>query len=219
MAFLLGKDRESVEKILNDLPNKVKLIYFTQDLECQYCRETHMLVDELAEISDNLTTEVYNFQINTDMVEKYAVDKIPALAIVDEDGRDYGIRYYGIPVGYEFTSLLEGIKMVGKGESGLSDDLKTNLKQITTPVHLQVFVTPTCPHCPGAVINAHKFAYENDNIRADMVEVTEFPQIAVKYNVKGVPRSVVDEESFVEGSVPEGVLLDKIIEAQKQAQN
>ena len=219
MAFLIGKDREAVEKILNDLPKKVKLLYFTQDLECQYCRETHRLVDELNEISENLSVEVYNFQSEKEVIKKYPVDKIPAIAILDDKDRDFGIRYYGIPAGYEFTSLLEGIKMVGNGESGLDEDLKINLKQITDPVHLQVFVTPTCPYCPAAVINAHKFAFENENISADMVEVTEFPQIAVKYKVQGVPRSVVDEETYVEGAVSESVLLEKIIEAKKQIQN
>jgi alkyl hydroperoxide reductase subunit AhpF len=108
---------------------------------------------------------------------------------------------------------------VGNGESGLSEEIREALGEIEEPIHLQVFVTPTCPYCPTAVINAHKFAYENDKISADMVEVTEFPHLTVKYHVQGVPRSVINEETYVEGAVPDGILMDKIVEAYKQMKN
>ena len=219
MAFLDGKDRTTVKDILDSLKHQVTIIYFTQELECQYCHETTMLLEEMEELSDKLVVKKYNFQTDKELLEKYPVDKIPAIIPTDESGKDYGIRFYGIPAGYEFTSLLEGIRLVGNGDSGLSEDIRESLKKITEPTHLQVFVTPTCPYCPTAVINAHKMAYENGNIRADMVEVTEFPHLAVKYKVQGVPRSVINEDTFVEGAVPDGILLDKIVEAYQQAQN
>lgn len=218
MAFLEGKDREAVKKVLNGLPHKVKLLYFTKDLECQYCQETNMLVEEMDELSNLLDVEVYNFMDDREIIEKYPVDKVPAMVLTDESRKDYGIRFYGIPAGYEFSSLLEGIRMIGNKNSGLTEELKNELQKIDYAVHLQVFVTPTCPYCPSAVINAHKFAYENGMISADMIEATEFQSLSTKYHVQGVPMSVVNEEYNVEGSVPESVLLDKIIEAKQQAQ-
>ncbi|MCX8095856.1 MAG: thioredoxin family protein, partial [Caldisericia bacterium] len=99
---------------------------------------------------------------------------------------DYGIRYYGIPAGYEFSSLLESIEMISTGDTQLSQDVIEMVKMIDKPVHIQVFVTPTCPYCPAAVLMGHALALLNKNIKADMVEATEFPQLAYKYNVRGV---------------------------------
>ncbi len=73
-----------------------------------------------------------------------------------EQPKDYGIRYYGIPSGYEFSSLIEDIKLIASGESGLSAQTKQWVADLQDPVHLQVFVTPTCPYCPQAVILAHE---------------------------------------------------------------
>ena len=101
---------------------------------------------------------------------------------------------------------------VSKNESGFSLETKAMLAKIDKPVHLQVFVTPTCPHCPKAVRMAHKAAIENDNITADMVEATEFPHLAMRYDVKGVPRTIIDEDYPIEGAVFEKELVEKILE-------
>jgi protein-disulfide isomerase len=84
---------------------------------------------------------------------------------------------------------------------------------VTEPVHIQVFVTPTCPYCPQAVFMAHQFAMENPLIRADMVEAIEFPQLANKYRVQGVPRVVFNETVHQEGAAPEPLMLAKLLEA------
>ena len=209
--FIDEKLRHEISKQLSVLYKEVKLVMFTQELECMYCRETRTLLEELVETSDKLKLEVYNFVIDKDKAELYGVDKIPAIVMLEGD-KDFGIRYYGIPSGYEFASLLEDIKMVGTGEVDLSEDIIERVKLIDKDVHLQVYVTPTCPYCPRAVITAHKFAYLNPKIKADMVEATEFPHLSRKYNVMGVPRTIINENDFVEGAVPEEILLDKIYE-------
>jgi len=209
--FIDEKLRHEISKQLSVLNKEVKLVMFIQELECMYCRETRTLLEELVETSDKLKLEVYNFVIDKDKAELYGVDKIPAIVMLEGD-KDFGIRYYGIPSGYEFASLLEDIKMVGTGEVDLSEDIIERVKLIDKDVHLQVYVTPTCPYCPRAVITAHKFAYLNPKIKADMVEATEFPHLSRKYNVMGVPRTIINENDFVEGAVPEEILLDKIYE-------
>jgi len=209
--FIDEKLRHEISKQLSVLNKEVKLVMFTQELECMYCRETRTLLEELVETSDKLKLEVYNFVIDKDKAELYGVDKIPAIVMLEGD-KDFGIRYYGIPSGYEFASLLEDIKMVGTGEVDLSEDIIERVKLIDKDVHLQVYVTPTCPYCPRAVITAHKFAYLNPKIKADMVEATEFPHLSRKYNVMGVPRTIINENDFVEGAVPEEILIDKIYE-------
>ena len=103
--------------------------------------------------------------------------------------------------------------MVSSGDSGLSAETKAAVADITAPVHIQVFVTPTCPYCPGAVLLAHKLAMESDKILGDMVEATEFPHLAQKYNVMGVPRSVINEKTHIEGAVPEAMLIAQLMES------
>ncbi|GBD90074.1 NADH dehydrogenase [bacterium BMS3Abin04] len=211
--------KEDVKKHLSVLNKKVKIINFTQEIECQFCRETRQLVTEMSELSNNLDLEVYNFVTDKEVAEKYNVDKIPAIILLDENDVDYGIKFYGIPSGYEFSSLLEDLLMLGTGNSKLPANVENRVKQIDSPVHIQVFVTPTCSYCPRAVLTAHRFAFVNKNIKADMVEATEFPHLANRYSVRGVPRSIINENDFIEGAVPDNMFLDKINEALMKLEN
>lgn len=208
--FIDDKLKSDLQRYFAALTKKVKLVLFTQDFECQYCRETRELLTELSAVSDKVELEIKSFDKDKDSAEKFGVDKIPATILLDENGSDYGIKYYGIPSGYEFSSLLEDIIMFGTGQTQLSESLIEKIKSIKYPVHFQVFVTPTCPYCPRAVLAAHKFAYLNKNIKADMVEATEFPHLSNKYSVMGVPRTVINENDFIEGAAPEEMVLEKI---------
>ena len=212
MALLKDKDREYLqEEFSKRLKNPVKLVLFTQTIACDFCEQTEQIAQEVAGLSDKISVEVHNFVNDKNVADQYGVEKIPALAVVGE--KDYGIRFFGIPAGYEFSSLVEDIMMVSSGDSGLSPDTKKAIAEIDDSVHIQVFVTPTCPYCPAAVLLAHKLAMESEHIRGDMVEATEFPHLAQKYNVMGVPRSVINETTHVEGAVPEAMLVSQLMEA------
>lgn len=215
MTLLQEKDRKVLIERFAALNDPVKLVVFTQEFECQYCRETRQLAEEVAELSDKISVEVYDFVKHAEIAEEYHVDKIPATAVVrtGDAPKDFGIRYYGIPSGYEFSSLLEDIALVSGGESGLNADTKAWIDSLEEPVHMQVFVTPTCPYCPQAVILAHRMAMESDLVTADMVEASEFPELSNKYSVYGVPRTVINENVHVEGAAPEPMLLAKVKEA------
>jgi hypothetical protein len=130
------------------------LVFFTQTLNCETCGITKQLLDEIIPLSSNLQLQTYNFAIDQDAVAQYAIPRIPAIAVVRleaiaSDGgtetreRDYGIRFYGVPAGYEFAALLGAIQDVSSGESGLQAGSKAALAQLATPVHFQVFTTPT----------------------------------------------------------------------------
>lgn len=211
--YLDDKLKSELENQLLVLTKKVKVLFFTQELECQYCKETKQILTELSETSDKIELEVKNFVNDKTDAVKYNVDKIPATVLLDENGTDYGIKFYGIPSGYEFASLLEGIKLLGTGITGFAPEVEEEIKSIDSEVHMQVFVTPTCPYCPQSVVTAHKFAYLNNKIKSDMVEATEFPHLSQKYNVRGVPRTVINENNFIEGAAPEQMVYEKVKEA------
>ncbi|HMQ53188.1 MAG TPA: thioredoxin family protein [Anaerolineae bacterium] len=212
MSLLKEKDRQQLIKEFETLQQPVKLVVFTQELECQFCVETRMIAEEVAALSDKITLEIYDFVTHKEIAEQYKIDKIPAMVVMQggDSPKDFGIRYFGIPSGYEFTTLIQGILMVSSGESGLSAETKAYAAAVTEPLHLQVFVTPTCPYCPGAVHLAHQLAMENELIRGDMVEAVEFPHLSMKYRVQGVPRTVINETEHLEGAAPESLFLAKL---------
>ena len=141
MSIIRDSDKEAIKKEIAGLTGPVKLINFTQELECQYCKETNQIVKEVAELSDKATAETYNFVTDKEKVDSFKIDKIPATVIMGTDDR--GIRFYGVPSGYEFISLLEAIRIVSSGNSGLQQRSKEVLGKLKKPLHLQVFVTPT----------------------------------------------------------------------------
>jgi len=215
MALLSEQDQEQLRNEFASIQQPVKLIVFTQEFECQYCRETRQIAEEVADLSDQITLEVYDLLADKEIAEQYNIDKIPATIVMvsGEEPVDFGIRYYGIPSGYEFSSLIHDILMVGDGSFELAAETEQWLAELTTPLHFQVFVTPTCPYCPQAVLMAHKMAMASEFVTADMVEANEFPHLSMKYSVMGVPRTVINEDFHVEGAVPEHMLLAKMQEA------
>lgn len=215
MAMLKKDIQAQVQKEFARLDAPVKLVVFTQSFECQYCTETRELIEEVAELAPQLSVEIYDLVTDKALAEEYGIDKIPAVALVrgGEVERDYGIRFYGIPSGYEFSTLIQDIVMVSSGDSGLSEQTKAQLAKLEEPVHLQVFVTPTCPYCPPAVHLAHQLAMASDKVKADMVEAIEFPHLSNKYDVMGVPRTVINETEFLEGAAPEAMLMARIMES------
>ena len=211
MPMLPDDVKAQVRETLADLENPVHLVLFTQTLECMYCAENRQLMEDVAELSDLVDVTVYNQITDAEKAQEFGVEKIPATVIMGEE--DYGIRFYGIPAGYEFTTLIHTIRMIGITGSQLDKETRQALEALTDPVHLQVFVTPTCPYCPQAVALGYEMAYVSSNVRADGIESTEFPHLAIKYQVAGVPRTIINETTDLEGAAPPDMLLEKIQEA------
>ena len=221
MAILDEKVKEQVKDMFKELENPVRLVVFTQDslisipgLECETCKDNRLLMEEVAALSDKISVEIVDFVKDKEKVEEYKIDKIPATVIRDE--KDYGIRIYGMPAGYEFPTLLSGIRNVSMASSDLSDESKAKIREMTKPIHIQVFVTLTCPYCASAASLAHRMAFESDQIRADVVNAQEFPQLGQRYNVFAVPKTVVNETIHFEGALTEDKFLEKILETQKE---
>lgn len=208
MSLIQESVKRQIDKNLRSLPNPVRLAVFTQDVECQFCRENRQLAEEVAALSDKLKLEVYNFLMDKDKVEEFKVERVPALVVAGE--KDYGIRFYGVPAGYEFTSLVNAIQLVGSGDSGLKPNTKEKLAQIDQPVKIDVFVTLTCPYCPMMVSLAHRFAMESEKITASVIDAQEFPVLANYYDVMAVPKTVLNQRHQFEGALPEERFLEEV---------
>jgi glutaredoxin-like protein len=159
-----------------------------------------------------VTVELYDLVKDKAKADAMGIDKIPAVAVLGGKGEDHGIRFFGIPAGYEFSSLLESLDLVAKGDSGLALATREKLKMLTSPLNLQVFVTPTCPYCPRAVLTAFRFAMESERVTASMVEASEFPHLTNKYQVSGVPHTVIGESpQAMIGAYPETAAADMFV--------
>lgn len=203
-----------IKEIFAHLDQNVSMLFFGQE-SCDYCDDTLQLLEEVEVLSEKLSLATYDLDKDAEIAEKYRVDKAPGIVMVGKDGEeliDYGVRYAGIPSGHEFSSLINDLIRVSQRDSGLSEQTRAQLKNIKDPVHLMVFVTPTCPYCPQAVLLAHQLAMESPLIEAEMVEATEFPELSNRYNVSGVPQTTINYGAgTVVGAVPEGHLLAEIL--------
>src|SRR5581483_1683804 len=195
MALLKDNDRAAVRAELEQtLTRPVALALVVADHDCELCDLTRELLEEIGALHHHLRVTVYDLTRDAARVAQLGIDKVPAIAVLDgESATDYGIRFYGIPSGYEFATLLESIRMVGSGQGELQAVTRDFLRELDQPLHLQVFVTPTCPYCPRAAVLAHRLAYASPQITADVVEVSEFPDLGARYNVMGVPRTMIGE--------------------------
>jgi alkyl hydroperoxide reductase subunit AhpF len=135
-----AQDEIEIKKRLSEMTQDVKVILFTQTLNCETCPDTERLLKAVTALSERIQLEILNPMIDRDRAAQYNVHHVPAIVI--EGDRDYGIRHFGIPGGYEFASLLEDLVAAGKRESGLSETSKELIAKLTEPLNLKVFVTP-----------------------------------------------------------------------------
>jgi alkyl hydroperoxide reductase subunit AhpF len=141
MAFLSDRDSQAVQQELAKLAGPVRLIVFSQELGAETCAQTEQLLKEVAGLSDQISLEIYNLVLDREKAERYGADRVPA--IVAEGARDYGVRFYGLPAGYEFSNLIDSILLAGSGRPQLSEATLARLAQVQKPIHIQVFTTPT----------------------------------------------------------------------------
>jgi glutaredoxin-like protein len=204
-----------INKAFAELKEPVQILFFGSKDDCDYCADELQLLEEVAATHKGLGLSIYDLETDREIAAKFQIDKAPGIVIAAKDGDtivDLGIRFSGVPSGHEFSTLINDILLVSERDSGLSQKTRDYLKALDQPLLLQVFVTPTCPYCPRAVLLAHQMAMENPAmIRAEGVEATEFQELAQKYYVSGVPQTVINSGAkMVVGAVPELNLLNQI---------
>jgi glutaredoxin-like protein len=218
MTNLLNDEiRTQVSEVFSELQESIHVLFFGKEEDCDYCSDTQQLLEEVTSLSDKIELSIYNLKTDEAIAKQYKIDKAPGFVIAGKDGDqilDYGIRYAGIPSGHEFSSLINSFLLVSGRDSKLGEDVKKMLKDLDKPVNMYVFVTPTCPYCPQAVILAHQMALESPMVESEMIEATEFPELSMRFNVSGVPQTTINEGAgTVVGAVPAGNLMAEILRA------
>ena len=125
MAFIQESDKAEIRAQIGELSTEVKIIVFTQSANCQYCGEVQTILEEFSQVIDNVKLEKYDIEANPDVAQQYKVKRAPAIVIMGE--KDHGIRYYGLPAGYEFVALMNAVRMVGQSNHELSPETVEHL--------------------------------------------------------------------------------------------
>ncbi len=218
MAILSNEDRDYLVGLFRErLVNDVTLHLYTQPVivtaderDCEACEPTRELLEEVTALSDKLTLELHTVSPQQRITE-IGLSEIPAIVL---NGRNHGVmRFIGIPSGYEFGTLVEDLLDVSTDENHLQPKTIEALESLTDPVHIKVFVTPSCPYCPQSARLAHAMAAHSKFVTADVIEANEFPEIADRYHVYGVPKTVVNDTAEFEGAQPEEALVALISSA------
>lgn len=196
-------------------PKRLVLLGSLHGQDCYFCKETRRLLEEVSALSDKIDLQVLDIKSDVEKAARFGIDKVPGIIIMGQS--DPGIRIYGIPSGYEYSTLVEDIVDVSRGTTQLSDKTKETLKTIDKDIRIQVFITPTCVHCSSVVRLAHQFALESPFIRAEMIESTEFQELSNRYSVLGVPKTIVNNSISFEGAVSEEEFLENVLNAIKNA--
>ncbi len=220
MALISPHDLKTLHRLFSqELQDDVTITYFTQresplivpGQECEYCKDTRQILEELTATSQKLHLVVKDFVADEQEAGRLGITRIPAFVL---QGHVRGtVRFFGIPSGYEFSTLVEDLLDVSTGTTHLSERTRAVLSMVDQDVHLQVFVTPTCPYCPRAARIAHQLAIENAHMSADVVEASEFLDLVERYQVQGVPKTVINEQVFFVGALPEPRVMQEVLKA------
>ena len=215
------KDQEMIrEKFAQELIGPVKIDLFTERevgitvpgrQPCQYCKPTREMLQEIAGLHPMISLRLHYMEDNPPEAATYGIERVPGIVLRGMNG--YHLMYYGIPAGTEFPSFLETIADVSRQEILLSEDSLKKLEKVTAEVSLRVFVTPTCPYCPAMARIAYQMTMANPNVRSEVIEVSEFPELGERYGVKAVPLTVIADRVSIPGMVPEAALVEQVVKA------
>jgi glutaredoxin-like protein len=186
----------------------VRIVFFEQTIGCETCAPTRRALEQISRDNPGVTLETFNLVLDKDKAAEYGIDRVPAV-IIAAPGCDR-IRYYGAPLGNELPTLLEAIHMAASGQTVLSEQNRARLKAVAAPVTLQVFFTPSCAYCPQMISLANRAAIESPLVSTVAIDATEFPDLVRRYNVNGVPKTVINDAAEIMGAASEDAFVAAI---------
>lgn len=193
--------RGQLKAIFDEMNSPVRIEFFTEP-GAPSGDQTRDFLSEIAEISDKIRVEYHDMPEASARAEELGIQRLPGFAILDEAGQDHGIQFYGLPGGHEINSFIYALMQVSGNKEELPGDLAEEVAGMDKDINIKVFVTLSCPHCPGAVSKAHRLALENPRIKAEMIDANLFPELSQKHNVSSVPKIVFNDGEDLLGNQP-----------------
>jgi alkyl hydroperoxide reductase subunit AhpF len=133
-------ERELARTVLSTLRKEAHLVLFLEDDGCKKCGRAERLLTELASLAPRLSLQTLSLGEHAERARELGIDKVPGIAILDGGKRSPGIRYYGVPLGYEFEAFLQAVVNTAHGSPGLEPETVAGLSLVKKPVTITVFV-------------------------------------------------------------------------------
>jgi glutaredoxin-like protein len=216
------KDQELIrQKFAAELIGPVRIDYFTEResaltvpgrTPCAHCKPTREMLQELSGLSDQISLRVHIFEEAAEESRRFGIERIPGI-VLRSPSAGPTFKFYGMPGGTEFPSFLESIIDISRGEVLLSKDSVKELKKLREDVLVRVFVTPTCGYCPQMMRLAYQLALTTSKVRAEVIEVNEFPELGDRYSARAVPLTVIADKIAIPGAIQPDALVAQVLKA------
>jgi glutaredoxin-like protein len=213
------RDQEALRlRFQRDLASRVRLDLFTQRRstiyvpgreECLYCDEAQTLLEELASLSGRISLSVHQLSQAAPLAKELGVDKVPGIVIRGQANRP--LRFFGLPSGGQFAGFVEAIIEAARGSVDLAAESIKQLRKLKTDVRLQVFVTPACAYSPPVARIAFKLGLQSVRVKADVIEIAEFPSIIERHALRATPTTLIGESLALLGAIDEATLVRSIM--------
>ena len=215
------QDQELLREALRrQLTGRVKLDLFTQREAgilvpgrepCQFCPQVEETLRELAALSTKLRLTVHDFHAQPAAARELGAERVPCTVVRGPSGR--GLKYYGFFTGFIFAAFVQSLFIASRGATQLSRESKERLRRLREEVHVQLYVTPASQRSPGMVYLLAQVAEEAYRVKAEVVEAAEFPALAQRYGVRGVPAAVFNRSVTILGAMSETDLVEQVVRA------
>lgn len=193
MTYLNEHVQNEIREKLANVRQDVELIVYTH-ADTGHIGDDRVALDLLSELAE-LHPHVHvtrRILAGDTLAETLGITVAPTVLFRERGSNRTNLRFMGIPSGYEFSTVLETINMLGGATPVEPSEAINRINEVTSGVRLRTFVTPTCPHCPRAVLTTFTFAVANEHVVAEVVDSAAFPALASSYFVSSVPDTVIE---------------------------
>lgn len=208
------------QRLQAGLGGRVRIDYFTQRstpvvipgrAECRFCTEVEGALRDLAALHEKVSLTVHEFADAQKEAGKLGVKRVPCTVIRGQANRV--LRFYGLPGGGQFPVLIETI--ISSSQPGIEIDREAvvTLKKLRESVQLSVFVTPSCQYSASATSAAYRLALANAHVKAEVVEISEFPELVERFDVTTTPTTIVEGGVAIRGALDDVTLAMGVLAA------
>ncbi|MFA5692212.1 MAG: thioredoxin family protein [Acholeplasmataceae bacterium] len=206
--LLNDENQKQIKEMLSIMKDKVNITFFHEENN-EGSEITLKLFNELKELNNKINFTHYNYQDNLELAKEYNINRSLSYVIYNDNEKVNG-AFYGVPLGHEINTLLTTLVDASNANPLYDEKTLKEIQSIKEPTNIKVFVTTSCPHCPGAAINALRLSKLNKNITSEVYEVQSNMDVGTKYNVSGVPKILINETKELMGNQPITEFLKKI---------
>ncbi len=207
MQFFGNNAKKEISLKISKMDKNVRFKLFTTEKDPDSAKAMEDFLNEIISIKEGISLEKITVEKELEHAKEYGIMAVPAFAIEADEKRK--VLYYGIPLGQEFSTFLLDIVDVSTGNPNIPEEFKKKTKELGK-LHIIVFVSESCPHCPQAAKLAHDLAILNPDIRADVIDVAQFRQLAKAFKVTAVPTTILDKKISLKGLKPLDIIFHNI---------